>query len=83
MKADLIYVHGQLIIRFLKIKRAPQFDASEKKEIESFIKERHLEIVQKWEDFFVLGKKPTFDKIKVKLKRVKKEEKKKENKSKK
>ncbi len=57
MKADLIYIHGTLFVRFLKVKRVPQFDVSEREEIESFIKERHLEIVQKWENFFVLGKK--------------------------
>ncbi len=66
MKAELIYIHGTLTVSFLKVKRAPQFKVSEKEEIEIFIKERHLEIVQKWEDFFILGKKPIFERIKVK-----------------
>lgn len=71
MKAELIYFHGTLSIRFVKVKRVPPFAAAEKEEVENFIRERHLEIVQKWESFFILGQKPTFDKIKVKSKKVK------------
>lgn len=70
MKAELIYLSGTLSVRFLKVKKAPHFDADEKEELEIFIKERHLEIVQKWQNFFVLGKKPTFEKIKVKSKKA-------------
>lgn len=79
MKAELIYHQKTLSIRFLKVKRAPYFDATEKEELEIFIKERHSEIVQKWESFFILGKKPTFEKIKVKLKKAREIKSKSEN----
>lgn len=70
MKAELIYLSGTVSVGFLKVKKAPHFDAAEKEELAIFIKERHLEIVQKWQNFFVLGKKPTFEKIKVKSKKA-------------
>lgn len=68
MKAELIYMNETLSVRFLKVKRAPQFDAAEKQELEMFIRQRHLEIVEKWVSFFISGKKPIFEKVKGKLK---------------
>lgn len=68
MKAELIYINNTLSVSFIKVKRAPQFDAAEKQELKMFINQRHLEIVEKWESFFISGKKPTFEKIKGTLK---------------
>jgi hypothetical protein len=73
MKAEITYdKQGIVIVRFKRVNGKKVFNASEKAEIELFILRKHEQIVRKWHQFFTEGKKPKFEEINTRLKKVKK-----------
>lgn len=72
MKAEISYdKEGTVIVVLKPVKGKQVFDASEKAEIELFIYRKHKQIVKKWHQFFDEGKKPKFEEINTRLKRLK------------
>ena len=66
VKAELEYINGKPIVKFLKIKGSKIFNKKDLNEIEKFIKSHDSGIVEKWTNFFIYGKRPKFEMIKQK-----------------
>lgn len=68
MKFDMIYEKG-ILIR-IEVKNIASKDSLQKNEIDDAIKlinNYHLDICQKWTDFFVMGKRLSIEKITKKI----------------
>ncbi len=67
-KVDLLYDNGILQrIEFNKLQNAQELTNSQKADAREFIEKYHLQIVEKWKDFFILHKKPVNEKITKRL----------------
>ena len=66
VKAEIEFIDGKPSVRFLKIRSKEIFDQKDLNKIKTFINTHAQQIVNKWRDFFILGKSPNFEKVKVK-----------------
>ena len=62
-KCELNYTLKGLDLKWKKIKGFEEISNAEKKLAEKFIHKYHLKIVDKWNQFFIFGKKITCEKI--------------------
>ena len=63
-RCELIYNAGKVSLKWKKEKGATPLSNTEQKEAEVFLKKYHKEVVMKWNDYFVFGKKIKSEKIK-------------------
>ena len=66
-KAELEYVEGSLSVKFLKVKGKEILQGDDIERAENFIRKKHIQIVQKWNTYFIYGKSPKFEKINKKI----------------
>jgi hypothetical protein len=57
------YENGKLVVTFSKVRGKVILTDKEINTVGEFIKWKHLQIVQKWNEFFVFGKQPKFERI--------------------
>lgn len=68
-KIDLIYENGKLKhIIYRTVKGYKPLPSSGEKEINKFLRKYHQQIIDKWTDFFILHRKPKFERITRKIK---------------
>ena len=68
-KIDLIFENGKLkTIIYRPVKGYTPISSERQKEINKFLRKYHQEIIDKWTDFFILHKKPKFERITKKIK---------------
>lgn len=67
-KAELGYTDGELTgVTFSRVKGKKPLPSSQRKEAEQFVRQYHLNIVEKWKVVMVLNQKPAFEKVTQKL----------------
>jgi hypothetical protein len=63
IKAVLNFHEGRLLVKFLKVRGKNGFEGNQLAVIETFVKNYHEQIVEKWKQFFIYGKSPNFEVI--------------------
>jgi hypothetical protein len=68
-RIDLLFENGKLkMITHQTVKGYKPIPGGKQKAINKFLKKYHNEIINKWTDFFILHKKPRFEKITKRIK---------------
>lgn len=63
-KIELYYADGELVeVVFQRVRGKKELPAAQKKQAETLVRERHLGIVEKWNEVMVFGRKPVFERI--------------------
>ena len=61
------YKNGRPFVTFMKVRSKTLLNEKELNDIKEFILKKHNQIVNKWTDFFVKGKRPSVEKINKKV----------------
>jgi hypothetical protein len=72
IKAEFLFLEKEIRIIFKKVKGKQPLTMAEAKEISVFLKKYADEVIEKWNQVFILNQKVDCKKVKTKIKRIKK-----------